>query len=132
MISYKLKFIDIEYTRLLIRISDYTKKIAQLTAAGTSQAKWYVRKDTSKKTGETIETFYLLHPMRNGKRKKEYVGRDSYQIKLAQDRIDRYALRLEYSKTLTKLNTRKYQIEDLVSQLVKISGSENLLSMVIK
>jgi uncharacterized coiled-coil DUF342 family protein len=132
MISDKLKFIDSEYKKLETRIADYTKKIAQLTAAGTSQAKWYVRKDNSKKTGEIIETFYLLHPMRNGKRKKEYVGRDEYQIKLAQDRIDRYELRGNYIETLAKLQNRRDDINELVNKLVKISGTENLLSMVIK
>jgi hypothetical protein len=116
-----------ETKRLTQRIKDHKKKIAQLTAAGTSQAKWYARKDVSKKTGETVETFYLLHPMNNGKRKKEYVGRNDYEIKKAQDRIDRYKLRCEYTKTLIALETRKSQIEEYLTAAFRLSCTEHLI-----
>lgn len=118
MISDKLNFVIVEYGKLENRIADYTKKIAQLTAAGTTQAKWYIRKDRSNKTGEIVETHYLLHPMRDGKRRKEYVGRDEWNIKLAQDRIDRFEKRDGFIKILNHLKLRQNQIEELVNQLV--------------
>jgi hypothetical protein len=108
------------------RIAYLTKEIAKLTQQGTSQAKFYIRKDVSKKTGEIIETYYLLHPMRNGKRVKEYVGRDAYEIRKAQDRMDRYIVRAKLIHTLTQLETKLDKTLSLLDEVYSISSVDRL------
>lgn len=113
------------------RIADYKKLIAQLTAAGTTQAKFYIRKDLSSKTGEIIETYYLLHPMRDGKRKKEYVGRNPVEIRKATERQERYAKRKTYIDTLSKLEGKRLEIDVLLNRVGRVACGDNLMSIML-
>ena len=85
-------------------IKNHKSQIAKLTQKGTSSAKIYIRKDKSGKSGETIETYYFIFPQKNGKRRKEYIGRDEDNIFEAKKKIERYKIRsglieeLEYNE----------------------------------
>lgn len=127
---------DKDMTKLLItnmgnlqkRVASLETEIAKLTQMGTTQGKWYVRKDRSKKTGMVLETFYLLHPMRNGKRKKEYVGREAYQIRNGQDRMDRYKKRQDLIRTLGSLELKLSGVRSFLADACGCSSDGDLIT----
>lgn len=126
--EFKTKLSIIEQCRsdLDTRIERYKKGIAQLTQKGTSSGKWYIRKDKSPKTGETIETRYIIYPMKDGKRRKEYVGRFPLEISKAQDRMDRFDVRVERISTLDKLESRLSAIDDLINKAGTLATLDSL------
>jgi len=118
-----MKSIDLGLEQIHAQIENLTTEIAQLTQLGTSQAKFYIRRDKSKKTGEIKETYYLLHPMNKGKRVKEYVGRDPVEIRKAQERMDRYFARQCRIETLENLQSKLARINQKFAQIQDLINS---------
>lgn len=102
------------------KISDLKSKIARLTQQGTSSGKFYIRKEKSKKTGDTIKTYYILYPMKNGKRRKEYIGRELQRIEEARKRIERYQKREELKSSLFLY---EFEISKIMNSLRELVGS---------
>lgn len=111
------------------RIAELTTKIARLTAEGTSSGKEYWMKSKPNSKGEVKETLYILYPMKNGKRRKEYIGRNPVNIKKAQDRLARYAKRKELTRTMLKLERDQSEIREKVQEALNLTKSHNLFSL---
>ena len=76
------------------------KEIAALEQQGATQATEHWREG---------KYLYLLHPTRDGKRKREYIGRDPAKVQAAQDRVDRYK-KAEQHRTETDRLERQLQL----------------------
>lgn len=127
----KIEIYRTEREKLIDRIYDYKTKIAILTQKGTSSGKWYIRKDKSLKTGEVIETRYIIYPMRDGKRRKEYVGRYSLEISKAQGRLDRYAKRAGFIESLNKFESNLELSDKAFNEAFRLLGSDNMMSVLL-
>jgi hypothetical protein len=110
MITNILRKIQTDYNKSERRIKKIKSEIAGLIKQGTSSGKIYIRKDKSKKTGEELETTYIIYPMNKGKRRKEYIGRDEFQIEHAKARIERYHAMEKLRAELEVLEVRQAEI----------------------
>lgn len=102
---------------LINRHKSLTTRIAQLTAAGCVDASEYWR------DGKYL---YLLYSMKDGKRRKVYVGNHPLRIEEARQKLENYKTRSECIRTQTKLERDIQQIESLSIDCLQICSKEDL------
>ena len=85
------------------------KEIAALEEQGATQATEHWREG---------RYLYLLHPTRDGKRKREYIGRDPAKVQAAQDRVDRYKKAEQHRTDARRLERQLQTLMDTAAALV--------------
>jgi hypothetical protein len=118
-ISNRLEIIQNHHQRLLERYHCLGKTIAQLTAAGCIDAKEYW------KDGKYL---YLLYSMRNGTRKKKYVGNHPLRIKEARQKLENYKHRLSIIGTQENVKAELDEIELLIHRILGICSVTDMSS----
>ena len=115
-LSDKMKIIANHHNRLNERKNSLITRIAQLTAYGCINAKEYW------KDGRYL---YLLYPMKDGVRKKKYIGNHPLRIEEARKKLENYQTRSELNMTLRSIETELRHIERVINNLVHdLSGSD--------
>jgi len=94
------------------RRRDLLAEIAALEEAGITDAHLYWRKEP----GKQKRFLYLVHPQKNGQRRREYVGSDPGRVAEAKRMVDRYKLRTKRTQELAKIN------DQLTSLLRRLTG----------
>ncbi|GEM_PF-5595350 len=116
-VDAKLKIIGNYHGKLLERYHALGTTIAQLTAKGCVDAKEHW------KDGKYL---YLLYKMKDGVRRKKYVGNHPLRVAEAREKLQNYQDRLACILTQDKVKADLDQIEDLVRQLLAICSRFDL------
>lgn len=119
-LNKQLQLVVNHYYFLIARDEHLTTTIARLTAAGCIDATEYW------KDGKYL---YLLSPMKNGKRKKRYIGNHTLRIEEARQKVTNYKQRSQCIETQSVIQREKQEIEKLVTDLLKICSREDLSAM---
>jgi len=90
-------------------IQDHHQQISALEEQGATQATEHWREG---------KYLYLMHPTRDGKRKREYIGRDPAKVQAAQDRVDRYKKAEQHRKETDRLERQLQLLIDTAAALV--------------
>ena len=85
------------------------KEIAALEQQGATQATEHWREG---------KYLYLLHPTRDGKRVREYIGCNPAKVQAAQDRVDRYKKAEQHRATIADLERQLQLLTDTAAALV--------------
>lgn len=91
-----------ELDRLAKEITKENRAIATLEAAGTTQASEYLREG---------RYLYLIHPQRNGHRRREYIGSDPAKIAQARGRVHRFKQAEAHRQELANLDRRLTELQ---------------------
>ena len=116
-VDAKLKIIGNYHGKLLERYHALGTTIAQLTARGCVDAKEHW------KDGKYL---YLLYKMKDGVRRKKYVGNHPLRVAEARQKLENYQDRLACILTQEKVKADLDQIEDVVRQLLGICSRFDL------
>lgn len=116
-IADQLKIVANHHRQLVLRYHELGTAIARLTAAGCIDAKEYW------KDGKYL---YLLYPMRNGLRKKKYVGNHPLRIEEARTKLANYRKRFDLIVTQRMVEHELAEIESLVNNLLRICSKSDL------
>jgi hypothetical protein len=115
----KFKIVENHHQNLIKRHKSLGKILGQLTAAGCKNAKEYW------KDGKYL---YLLHPMNNGKRKKEYIGNHPLRIAEARQKIINFQKRVKIARNQENIKFEIDQIEDSLERLLFICAKTDMSS----
>lgn len=116
-ISEQQKIIVNHHCRLVARYHELGKTIAQLTAAGCIDAKEYW------KGGKYL---YLLYPMKDGVRRKKYVGSHPLRIEEARQKLANYKRRLDLILSQRKVQRDLADIEAMTADLLRICAKSDM------
>lgn len=116
-IADKLQIIDQCRARMTERYFSLGTTIAQLTALGCIKASEYW------KDGKYL---YLVSSMRNGRRKKRYVGNHPLRIKEARQKLANYDQRAGLIVTQAKIEAELAEIDRTVGELLKLCARYDL------
>lgn len=116
-VDAKLKIIGNYHSKLLERYHALGTTIAQLTAKGCVDAKEHW------KDGKYL---YLLYKMKDGVRRKKYVGNHPLRVAEARQKLQNYQDRLACILTQEKVKADLDQIEDVIRQLLCICSRFDL------
>ncbi len=116
-IKDKFKIVQNHYQRLLDRDDVVTTEIARLTAYGCIDAKEYW------KDGKYL---YLLYSMKNGVRKKKYVGNHPLRINEARKKLQNYKDRKKHIRTQEKIQKEIEILNSLTSRMLHICSKTDL------
>lgn len=120
-VDAKLKIISNYHDKLLERYHALGTTIAQLTAKGCVDAKEHW------KNGKYL---YLLYKMKDGVRRKKYVGNHPLRVAEARQKLQNYQDRLACILTQEKVKDDLDQIEDVVRQLLGICSRFDLAARI--
>ena len=104
-----------EVRQLEKRQKELTTVIAQLTAQGCQNFQEYW-------SGKDNKYLYKLFPMKEGKRKKVYVGIKQEAIDKAREKKKRYELREKRKKELFRVNSRLIKIQEHLGRITSYYG----------
>jgi hypothetical protein len=116
-ISNKFRIIENHHRKLLERYHAQTTTIAQLTAAGCIDAKEYWKDK---------KYLYLLYSMKNGIRRKKYVGNHPLRIKEARQKVENYKDRLYHIEVQNNVQSSLDEIEMLTTQILRICADTDM------
>ncbi len=81
---------------------EITKRIAAIESLGIIDASPYYRDGTY---------LYLIHPMKDGKREREYIGKDPTKVREALDKVERFKKWQDLQAKLHSLNQSYQSLE---------------------
>jgi len=110
-IDRKLNAISKRYKQLQHEYHDMTTTIAQLTQKGCLDASEHWR------DGKYL---YLIFPMKNGVRRRDYIGSHPLRIEEAREKIENFKIRQEIIEIQTSVNRILCEIETEVSSLTEL------------
>jgi hypothetical protein len=116
-IADKLQIINQCRARMTERYFSLGTTIAQLTALGCIDAAEYW------KDGKYL---YLVSSMRNGRRKKRYIGNHPLRIKEAREKVENHKKREGCIITQSKIEAELAEIDRVVGELVKVCARYDL------
>ena len=116
-IADQLQIIGNSHTRLVERYHALGTTIARLTAAGCVDAREHW------KDGKYL---YLLSRMKDGVRRKKYIGNHPLRIAEARQKLQNYQDRISAILTQEKVSGELAEIEALVSQLLTVCSRSDL------
>lgn len=119
-IENKLKIIANHHSILVARYHSIGTTIGRLTAKGCINAKEHW------KDGKYL---YLLYAMKNGQRKKKYVGNHPLRVKEAQEKLQNYKDRLPLIRTRERLEDDISEIEALTNRLLHLCSKSDLSAL---
>ena len=95
---------------LAAEIRYWQSEIAALEAQGATQATEHWRER---------RYLYLMHPTRDGRRKREYIGCDPAKVQLAQDRVNRYNKAEQHRKEIADLHRQLQLLIDTAAAIIE-------------
>ena len=116
-IADKLKIIANHHDRLLARYHVLGTSIGRLTAQGCIDAKEHW------KDGKYL---YLLYAMKNGQRKKKYVGNHPLRVKEARQKLQNYQDRLSLIGSRDRIEEDLAEIETATNRLLALCSKSDL------
>lgn len=116
-IADQLTIIANHHHRLVVRYHELGKTIAQLTAAGCIDAKEYW------KDGRYL---YLLYAMKEGRRRKKYIGNHPLRIEEARTKLANYKIRTSVILIQKNVAAELRQIEELTTRLLQICATTDM------
>jgi hypothetical protein len=119
-IENKLKIITNHHNILVARYHSLGTAIGRLTAKGCINAKEHW------KDGKYL---YLLYAMKNGQRKKKYVGNHPLRVKEAQEKLQNYRDRLPLIRTRERLEADISEIETVTNSLLHLCSKSDLSAL---
>jgi hypothetical protein len=119
-IANKFKIIANHHSILVARYHSLGTTIGQLTAKGCINAKEHW------KDGKYL---YLLYAMKNGQRKKKYVGNHPLRVKEAQEKLQNYKDRLPLIRTRERLEAEISEIENVTNRLLHLCSKSDLSAL---
>lgn len=99
------------------RHSWLTEEIARLTSFGAVYATEYW------KDGRYL---YLMRPMRNGKRKKEYIGNHPLRIEEARKKVKNWIDRDKCIQEQSVIEQELYEVDGAISSMLKVCSYRNV------
>lgn len=102
--------LDVMVDKLISDRKNLEENIANLKQAGISDAKLYW------KDGKFL---YLIHPMVNGYRNREYIGSDPTRVKVAMESVERYKDFLDANSKLAFVNMKLQRIISALKDLLE-------------